>query len=446
MCGNKKVYAAYYGIMTDISRVLGGRVLDSYVIQGGAKLSGSVKIEGAKNSILLILIASIISGSKNIFYNCPYLKDVKLTLKILEIMGASVEWVDDKLIVDTSAIQETQIPEELVREMRSSVIIMGAMLAKMGKVVLSYPGGCEIGARPIDLHIKGLRDLGAKIVETGGYLYCEAENMIGTEINLDFPSVGATENVMLAAVSADGTTIIRNAAREPEIIDLQNYLNSIGCKVSGAGTNIIKIEGVKQFHSTEFSIMPDRIVAGTYLCAAAVTHSNIQITDVIPEHLSAIISKLKEAGCRIGVGKNVIEIVSPKRIKAVSTLRTHPYPGFPTDLQAPFMAVLTTANGTSLVNENIFENRFKHASQLVRMGAKITIEGRTAIVQGVKKLHGTNVQAQDLRGGAALVIAALAAEGETTISGIHHTDRGYDGFEDKLSLLGADIKRISKGE
>ena len=417
--------------------------MNAFVIQGGKKLSGSVKIEGSKNAILPILAASLINGDRSVIYNCPDLRDVSFTLDILELIGCRIERKPNELIIDTSKVMTHEIPDELVREMRSSVIIMGAMLTRMKKVVLGYPGGCEIGTRPIDLHIQGLRALGAKITETGGYLICEAEKVVGADISLDFPSVGATENIMLAAVAAEGTTIIQNAAREPEVVDLQNYLNAIGSKVSGAGTNIIKIEGVKKFKEVEYRVMPDRIVAGTYLIMAAATYSNIEITDTIPEHISSILFKLKETGCKLNVGKNKIEISSPRKLKAVETIKTLPYSGFPTDLQAPFMSLLSLAEGTSVVTENIFENRFKHVGELVKMGAKITTEGRTAVVKGVEKLHGANVEAKDLRGGAALVTAGLAAEGETLVNGGHHIDRGYECIDEKLSSLGAKIIKVT---
>ena len=416
--------------------------MEAYVIQGGQKLSGSVKIEGAKNAILPILAASLIIGDKTTLYNCPDLKDVYSTISILEVIGCRISRKDDKIVVDSSSINTYEIPEKLVREMRSSVIILGAMLTRMKKVVLSYPGGCEIGTRPIDIHIKSLRALGAQIVESGGYLICEAETLVGADITLDFPSVGATENIMLAATAAKGTTIIRNAAREPEVVDLQNFLNAIGCKVYGAGTNIIRIDGVKNFKTVEYSIIPDRIVAGTYLIMAASTYGNIEIIDVIPEHISSLLSKLKETGCILNVDKNKIEINPPKRLKAVEAIKTLPYPGFPTDLQAPFMSLMTLAKGTSVITENIFENRFKHVGELSRMGARITTEGRTAIVQGVNKLHGARVEAKDLRGGAALMIAGLAAENITTLCGVHHIDRGYEYIDKKLLNLGARIKRI----
>ncbi len=416
-------------------------MLDAYVIQGGESLSGSVRVGGSKNAVLPILAASLINGDINVLRNCPNLRDVSVTINILKLIGCKIKREGDTITIDTSSITTNEIPDKLVREMRSSVIILGAMLTRMKKVVLSYPGGCEIGTRPIDLHVRGLRALGAKIIESGGYLFCEADKIAGADISLDFPSVGATENIMLAAVSSEGTTIIRNAAREPEIADLQNFLNAMGCKISGAGTNIIRIEGVKKFKPVEYTVIPDRIVAGTYLTMAAATSGNIEISNIVPEHLSAILFKLREAGCKVGVGRDWVELSSPKRLKAVESLRTMPYPGFPTDLQAPFMSLLTLASGTSVITENIFENRFKHVGELVRMGARITTEGRTAVIKGVRKLHGASVEAKDLRGGAALITAGLAAEGQTIICGVHHVERGYEHIESKLSQLNANIVR-----
>lgn len=417
--------------------------MDSYVIQGGHKLCGSIRIEGAKNAVLPILAASIINDSKIVLHNCPDLRDVTLTLHILKLLGCKIQRNQDKLIIDANRIVTFEIPEDLVKEIRSSIIFLGAMLTRMGKVVIAYPGGCEIGNRPIDFHIKGLKALGVKVNEAGGNLICEAENLKGTEIHLDFPSVGATENLMLAAIGAEGTTVIRNAAREPEIVDLQNFLNTMGCKIMGAGTNVIKIEGIRHFRPVEYTIIPDRIVAGTYLVMAAITASNIEITNIIPEHISSVLFKLRESGCKLKVNKDKIEIFPPKYLKAVETIKTLPYPGFPTDMQAQFMVLMSLARGTSVITENIFENRFKHVGELLKMGAKITIEGRTAVVKGVKKLYGTRVEAKDLRGGVALITAGLVAEGETIVQGAHHIDRGYEYIDKKLQSLGAKIVRSS---
>jgi UDP-N-acetylglucosamine 1-carboxyvinyltransferase len=338
---------------------------------------------------------------------------------------------------------ETSIPEKPVREMRSSIILMGAMLARHKQVKISYPGGCEIGPRPIDIHLSGLKKMGAKIVEAHGYINCECEKLKGVEISLDYPSVGATENIMLAATTADGVTIIQNAAKEPEIVDLQNFLNGMGARISGGGTSTVRIEGVKEFHDVEHTVIPDRIVAGTLMAAAAITGGNIVLTNVINDHLKAVTSKLVESGCIINEYQNRLQIVCNKKLKAVEVIKTLPYPGFATDMQAQMMAVMTLAKGTSIFIETVFESRYKHVEELMKMGANIKVDGRTAIIRGVKRLTGAEVKAGDLRGGAALVLAGLAAEGTTAVDNVKlHIDRGYDKLENKLSKLGADIHRV----
>ena len=416
--------------------------MSKIVIAGGNRLEGSVKIDGAKNAVLPILAATVLNGSKNIIHDCPELKDVYATLKILKFLGCKVEKQVNTIIVDSSNVKEHHIPDQLMREMRSSVIFLGSIIARCGEALISYPGGCEIGPRPIDLHLKSLRQLGISINDTHGYINCKADKIIGEEIQLNFPSVGATENIMLAAVTAEGETIIRNAAKEPEIWNLQNYLNAMGGKVWGAGTSVIGIQGVKKLHDVEHTIIPDRIVASTYLAAAAITGGKVEITNVIPEHLQAVLAVLKETGCQVNVKEQTIYIVGIPHIQPVDLIRTHPYPGFPTDAQAPIMSLLTLAKGTSIISETIFENRFKHAEELVRMGANIKTDGRVAVIKGVQKINGTTVNATDLRGGAALIIAGLAAEGVTMIDNIYHIDRGYDRIEEKLIKLGADIKRV----
>ena len=388
------------------------------------------------------MAASILNGQLNTIYNCPRLRDVWIMNRILKILGCNINMSGNTLTVDSSDIKISELPENLIREMRSSIILMGALLATTGKAILSFPGGCEIGPRPIDLHLMGLRSLGAKIEESHGYIYCETNGLIGADISLDFPSVGATENIMLAAVKANGTTYIRNAAREPEIIDLQSFLNVMGCDVSGAGTNVIRIEGVKHMKSAEHRVIPDRIVAGTYLVAGLITGGNVIVKGVIPEHISSITAKLRETGCKIHISRDSVEIIAQGRPKAIESIRTLPYPGFPTDMQAQFMALLSTAKGISIITETIFENRFKHAEELAKMGAKIKIDGRLAIINGVEKLTGAKLVTRDLRGGAALVTAGLAAEGETIVKDVVHIDRGYDRIEEKLKLLGACIERI----
>lgn len=416
--------------------------MSRFVIAGGNKLRGQIRVDGAKNAALPILAATILNGGKNIIHDCPNIKDVEVSLKILELLGCTVERNGTTVIVDSSTVNNYHITDNLTREMRSSFIFLGAMLSRCKKATLSYPGGCEIGPRPIDLHLKALRQLGVKIHEEHGYIYCDATKLVSGDINLNFPSVGATENIMLAAIKAKGITIIRNAAKEPEIIDLQNYLNGMGAKISGAGTGVIMIQGVDKLNDVEHRVIPDRIAASTYLTAAAITGGNIELTNVNPEHIQAVIAVLKECGCRIKQGKDTIYLSRTSLLRPVDVIRTLPYPGFPTDMQAPMMSLLTLAEGTSIVSETIFENRYKHVEELIRMGADIMVDGRVAVIRGVKKLTGAEVRAKDLRGGAALVLAGLAAEGLTVVEGIHHVDRGYDRLEEKLRLLGADLKRM----
>ncbi len=416
--------------------------MSKFLVNGGNRLGGKIEISGAKNSALPILAASVINGKENIINRCPDLKDVNTMIKILRSIGCKVKKEKDTIIVDSENINSIEIAENLVREMRSSIFLMGPMLARFGRIVISYPGGCEIGPRPIDLHLKGLREMGVKIEESHGFLECKVDKLRGSEIHLDYPSVGATENIMMAAVLADGKTTIRNAAKEPEIQDLQNYLNKMGAKIKGAGSSIIEIEGVKELNGTEHKIIPDRIVAGTILTAAAITKSEIIIENVISDHIVSVLAKLKETGCILLEKDHQIKITPPLKIKSVDILRTLPYPGFPTDMQAQFVALLSIANGTSIVTETVFENRFKHTEELIRMGAKIKVDGRVAVIKGVEKLTGAKVTAKDLRGGAALVLAGLAAEGITEVDNIVHIDRGYDNLDIMLKKLGADIKRI----
>lgn len=409
---------------------------------GGHKLSGEVNISGAKNAVLPILAATIIGGNESTLFNVPNLKDVEIMEKILLSLGCQVKYIGDIMWIDSKHLNKIEIPDELVREMRSSIIFMGSMLARTGEVKISYPGGCEIGPRPIDMHLKALREMGAEIEESHGFIYCKTKGLVGTEIQLDYPSVGATENIILAAVRAKGNTIIRNAAREPEIIDLQSYLNNAGAKVKGAGTSVIIIEGVEKLRDVNHNTMPDRIVAGTYMVASAITEGEIIIRNVIIDHLQAISAKLKEAGCLIYNDEKSLKIIGPKRINSIEMIQTLPYPGFPTDMQAQLMALLSIAKGTSIITETVFENRFKHAEELIRMGANIKTFGRVAVMKGVKELTGAKTAAKDLRGGAALVLAGLAAKGETTIENIYHIKRGYENFHLDLKNLGADIKSV----
>lgn len=419
--------------------------MDTFLIGGKNRLYGKAKVQGAKNSVLPILAASILNGGRSEISNCPEISDVSCTLRILRHLGCSVQRSGDVITVDSAGMNRDDISDRLMREMRSSVVFLGAILARAGRANISYPGGCNLGARPIDLHIWALKELGCRIEEVGGNIVCEADKLVGKDITLSIPSVGATENIMLAATAAHGVTRIHNAAREPEIADLQAYLRAVGIKVSGAGTSTIEIEGcgAKQGHVAH-RIIPDRIVTITYMAAVAAAGGEVTVEGAEPEHISAVTATLREAGCVISEEKNRVHIRSSGSLKAVKPIRTMPYPGFPTDAQSPLMAVMTLAEGTTVFVENIFENRYRCASELIRMGADIRIEGRVAVVCGVPTLHGAKVTATDLRGGAALVIAALAAEGRSEVTGIRHIERGYDGLDLVLKGLGADIEK--KGE
>ncbi len=412
-------------------------------IIGGRRLSGSVPVQGAKNSVLPILAAALLSDDVCVLHNCPRLSDVDASVAILRHLGCRVEQEGDSIAVDSRPMCISEIPHRLMREMRSSVIFLGAILARIGEAELSMPGGCELGPRPIDLHLEALRAMGAEITERSGNLHCQAARLHGCEIHLSIPSVGATENAMLAAMGADGDVVVHNAAREPEILDLQAFLCAMGAEVSGGGTSqvVIRGGGRKKLHGCEHAIIPDRIVAATWLSAAAAAGGEIELTRTIPEQLSTVTDTLRRAGCQVRTGEEQIYLKSAGTLHGVRPIRTQPYPGFPTDAQPPVMAALTLAAGTTLFVETIFENRFRHAGELARMGADIRVVGRVAVVTGVRQLSGAAVEAADLRGGAALVVAALAARGESRISGLAHIDRGYSGLEDTLTLLGADIRR-----
>ena len=411
------------------------------IIDGGETISGEICVQGAKNAVLPVLAAAVMADGISVIKNCPHLRDVDMTIKVLEGLGCKVKRDGNTVTVDTHGMCDCCICEDLMREMRSSIVFLGAIITRCKRAVVSMPGGCPIGLRPIDLHLKALKELGVEIIEDHGYIKCSASEIKGASIHLDFPSVGATENVMLAAVCADGTTTISNAAREPEITDLGNFLNCMGAKVTGMGTSVITIEGVKKLNGVEYTIMPDRIVAATYLAASAITGGEMCLKNVNPQDMGAMLHVLKEMGVKLKYEKNMIFQSAPKRLKSVHTIRTMPYPGFPTDIQSPFMSLATLARGTSVFIENIFENRFQHVDELARMGADIKVEGRSAVVRGVRKLQGANVVARELRGGAALVVAALAANGTTTVSGTEFIDRGYENIEKYLLKCGGKIRR-----
>lgn len=409
-----------------------------YIVEGGKSLQGEIVISGSKNASLPIIAASLLNKGITKLYNVPNIHDTKMMFEILKKLGCKVKKNNGKIVIDSRNIKNYEISEDLMRQMRSSVTIVGALIGGYKKATFTYPGGCDIGARPIDLHLKAFRDLGIEIEEDSGYINCSSEKIEGADISLDFPSVGATENAILASVFAEGKTVITNAAMEPEITDLQNFLNRMGAKVKGAGTNIVTIEGVNSLKDVSYTIMPDRIEAGTFLCAGAITGGNITLKSVIPEHLTPVLHKLEECGCKLDVIKDEITIGAPKKLKAID-IKTMPYPGFPTDMQSLFVSMLTIAKGTSIVVENIFENRYKYTNELKRMGAKITVEGKTAIIKGVRRLSKASVKATDLRGGACLVIAALNAKGKTKIEDIEYVLRGYEDFDKKLKIIGAKI-------
>ena len=416
--------------------------MEKLIIQGGRKLSGTVKISGAKNAVLPVIAASLLASTPSVIEEIPDLDDVRTIADVLQYLGLSTRWEEPgSLYVDSTGIKSCEASYELVRKMRASFLVMGPLLSRFQEARISLPGGCAIGSRPIDLHLKGFEALGAEIILGHGFIEARApKGLTGAGIYLDFPSVGATENIMMAASLARGQTILENAAQEPEIVDLANYLNAMGAGVRGAGTNVIKIEGVRQLTGTHYAVIPDRIEAGTYMVATAMTGGDVVIKNVLFEHMKPLVAKLKEAGVRIEEDVDQVHVQAPEVLKAVD-IKTLPYPGFPTDMQSQFMALMTVANGASVVTETVFENRFMHVDELKRMGACIKIDGRAAHVEGVPRLTGCPVTATDLRAGAALVISGLAAEGTTEIGAVYHIDRGYDKLVDKLRGLGADILR-----
>ncbi|MDR1639499.1 MAG: UDP-N-acetylglucosamine 1-carboxyvinyltransferase [Clostridiales bacterium] len=413
-----------------------------YHISGGNKLSGQLRVYGAKNAILPILASVILNAGESVIHNCPNISDTCISIKILEDIGCKVAYDGETMVVDSSVADVCSVSAELMREMRSSFIFLGGLLGRFHKVNISYPGGCELGARPIDLHLKALKQMGTEIREEHGFIICEAKRLIGTHINLDLPSVGATENIMLTAALAEGETKLTNAAKEPEIEDLEAFLNGMGADVRGAGTDTIVIRGVKKLHSVEHTVMPDRIAAGTFLVAAAITGGKVLLTEARPEHLYPVTSRLIEAGCKIASEDSTVYLEAPTELRPIEFLRTRPHPGFPTDMQPQIMSLLSLAQGVSIISETVFESRSKHIAELRRMGADIIVapDGTTFIIKGVRKLHGATVESKDLRGGAALILAGLAAEGDTTVLGSKHVERGYDQIEKSLKDLGGNIR------
>ncbi len=417
--------------------------MDKLIIKGGKKLSGDVTVSGSKNASLPIFISTILAPGANEISNVPFLRDINTTIKVLEQLGARVEGNGNVVRIDTGPVANHEATYELVKTMRASVLVLGPLLARFGKARVSLPGGCAIGARPINLHLKGLAAMGAEINLTHGYVEAKARRLKGARINFDIATVGGTEHLMMAAATAKGETILENAAREPEIVDLADVLVKMGAKIEGAGTDTIRITGVEGLSPVAHRVIPDRIEAGTFMIAAAITGGDVRIHDMRLEHLDALVFKLQDAGVEIVNKDNVVRVKGSRKIRSVN-IKTRPYPGFPTDMQAQFMTLMCLADGASVVSENIFENRFMHVSELLRFGADIVIEGNTATVKGVKKFSGAPVMATDLRASASLVLAGLAADNTTEVSRIYHLDRGYEALEKKLAGLGADIQRVKE--
>lgn len=417
--------------------------MEKLLIEGGRRLSGAITVHGAKNSALPILAASLMAEGVSEIANCPRLSDVKVAMDILRHLGCSAKRDGDVIVIDAAGLSGNEIPDRLMQEMRSSIVFLGAIIARTGEAKLSFPGGCELGPRPIDLHLSALEKLGVTIEEDHGQLFCQAHGRLrGAAITLAIPSVGATENILLAASTAEGTTIIRNAAREPEIADLCTYLNACGAHIQGAGEGTLTVEGVERLHGCRHRVIPDRIEAATYMAAAAATGGSLVLRHLEPEHMAPVFPAFEEAGCRLTLWENELLISAPPRLRRVKTVRTMAYPGFPTDAGAPLLAMACVADGTSVFIENIFENRYKYAGELARMGALVKVEGRVAVVEGVNQLSGARVGCTDLRGGAALVVAALTAQGETEIGELAHLDRGYEALADCLRETGAVIRRV----
>lgn len=419
--------------------------MEGFRVIGGETLRGEARVQGAKNAVLPILAAAILPEGETVIRDCPDIRDAHAMAGILKKLGCECVWQSGEMRISSGGLHHWEMPDDLSKQIRSSIFLLGPILGKLRRATVTYPGGCEIGIRPIDLHLKGLRALGVSIVEDGGVIYCDGRNMRAGDVYFDYPSVGATENVMMAAALLPGVTTVHNAAREPEIVDLQDFINAMGGRVRGAGTQLIEIEGVDALHGTEYTPIPDRIAAGTLLCAAAMTGGEIELNNVRPWDLIPVCDKLREMGCRVTDGRSAVALKAPERLKAFSQLQTNPHPGFPTDMQAQMLAAACVAEGTSVIVENVFENRLTHVADLCRMGADIRVNGRTAVVTGVRHLSGMTVSARDLRGGAALVLAALAAKGESTIEHIELVDRGYERFENTLNALGAKIRRMEIG-
>ena len=418
--------------------------MEKLVIHGGKPLEGTVRVSGAKNAVLPIIVASMLGTTQSVLTEIPKLDDVHTVCEVITSLGVQIEQPQaGTLVIDASHLTSTSAPYDLVRRMRASFLVMGPLLARKGHAKISLPGGCSIGARPIDLHLKAFEAMGAVINLENGDIEASVENGLkGAQIYLDFPSVGATENVLMAASLAEGRTVLENAAEEPEIVDLATYLNSMGANIRGAGTNVIRIEGVKELHGANHSVIPDRIEAGTFMVGAAMTGGNVYVENALSEHLKPLVAKLKGVGATVEEDIDGIRVIGHKPLRPAD-IKTLPYPGFPTDMQAQFMALTTICQGTSVITETVFENRFMHVDEFKRMGAKIRIEGRSAIVEGVPRLKGADVNATDLRAGAALVLAGLVAEGETKVGYLYHIDRGYDNLVQKLQRLGADIVRVN---
>ncbi len=417
--------------------------MDKLLIEGGQPLQGEVAISGAKNAALPLLTAALLTSEPVRFTNLPDLNDIATMLNLLAGMGVKVDRRGDEVTLDASSLTHLVAPYDLVKTMRASILVLGPLLARAGEARVSLPGGCAIGARPVDQHIKGLQQMGAEIAVEHGDIHARSSRLQGARLFTDMVTVTGTENLMMAACLAEGESVIENAAREPEVVDLANCLIAMGAQITGAGSDVIRIQGVARLHGTDHRIMPDRIETGTYLCAAAATAGQVMLTGTSANYLDAVIDKLREAGCSVSVGANTIALQAPPRLKSTS-IRTAPYPAFPTDMQAQFMAINAVADGTAIIRETIFENRYMHAVELIRLGADIKIDGNTAVVKGVNQLEGAIVMATDLRASASLVIAGLAATGTTIVDRIYHLDRGYERLDEKLSALGASVRRVNR--